>query len=113
MYLGLLTNLEESFNYVVNNFSYDFWKKLFAVVPYQKINSKIDNIWIPEILENIVELAKKGLEKRGYGEERFLSPLIFRVRHNTTPAEEALNIFKQAKTKEKGIRSLANKYGLF
>lgn len=111
LYLGLLTNLEESYEYLVNNFTYDFWKKVFTVVPYAPMDSKVDNIWIPQLLEKIIELSAKGLKKRGLGEENFLLPLLSRVRKKITPADEALQLFKKTRKGKKAIQALANKYG--
>lgn len=113
LYLGLLTNLDESFEFVVEKFSYDFWEKLFLIVPYASMDSKIDNIWIPELLEKIIELSAKGLKKRGLGEEIFLQPLSDRVRRKTTPAEETLKIFNKAGGGKKALQILADEYGLF
>lgn len=113
LYLGLLTNLDESFEYIVNKFTYDFWKKVFIAAPYASIDSKINSIWIPELLENIIELSKKGLIKRNLGEEIFLQPLLARVRKKTTPAEETLQIFKREGEGDRAIKILADEYGLF
>lgn len=77
------------------------------------MDSKVNDIWIPQLLEKIVELSAKGLRKRGLGEESFLLPLLNRVRKKITPADEALQLFKKAGKGEKAIKALANKYGLF
>ncbi len=111
LYLGLLNNLDETFEYVVNNFTYDFWKKVFTVAQYAPMNSKVDNIWIPELLEKIIDLSTKGLNKRGMKEESFLKPLSKRVQRKITPADIQLQIFK--KGGGKAIKVLAKEYGLF
>lgn len=113
LYLGLLTNLRESFDYVVSNFTYDFWKKLFSTVPNLPMDSKIDNVWVPELLETIIELATKGLKKRGLQEEQFLQPLVTRVRQKTTPAEETIKIFNREGQGKKAMSALAAMYGMF
>ncbi|OGY79652.1 MAG: hypothetical protein A3B74_02670 [Candidatus Kerfeldbacteria bacterium RIFCSPHIGHO2_02_FULL_42_14] len=113
LYLGLLTHLDETFEYVVNNFTYDFWKKVFTIAPFAPMDSKVDNIWIPELLEKIIDLSTQGLKKRGLKEESFLEPLSDRVRRKTTPADIQLQIFKKAGNREKAIRALAEEYGLF
>lgn len=113
LYLGLLTNLDQSYKFVVDKFSYDFWKKLFSVVPYSPMDAKIDGIWIPELLETIIELARKGLKKRGLGEDIFLQPLSDRVKKKNTPAEETLKIFNKQGKNIKALKILAQKQGLF
>lgn len=113
LYLGLLTNLNETTKYVIEKYTYNFWKKLFSVVPYVSMDSRVDGVWIPEILENIINLSKEGLVKRGLGEEKYLEPFITRIKKKTSPAEESLKIFKKAGEGEKGIAALAQNYGLF
>lgn len=113
LYLGLLTNLSESFEYIVNKFPYEFWKKVFTVVPYASIDSKVDTIWIPELLEKILNLCAIGLKKRGLGEEKFLAPLYLLLKKKVTPAEEVLQIFKKEGGGDKAIKKLADVYGLF
>jgi gamma-glutamylcysteine synthetase len=38
------------------------------------------------LAEQVLDLAKKGLQQRGFGEEEFLAPLYRRVRQQTNPA---------------------------
>lgn len=113
LYLGLLNNLDETIEYVVNNFTYDFWKKVFAIVPYAPMDSRVDDIWIPELLEKIIDLSTKGLKKRNLKEEDFLKPLSDRVRKKITPADIQLQIFKKEGQGKKAIETLAREYGLF
>ncbi|MBI2022587.1 hypothetical protein HYS97_01935 [Candidatus Daviesbacteria bacterium] len=113
LYLGLLTNLSETTKYVVDKFPYDFWKKLFSVVDYAPLDSKIDNISVIEVLEKVIELSKKGLIKRGLGEEQYLKTFISRIKRKTSPAEESVAIFEKAGEGQKGIAALAQNYGLF
>ena len=42
------------------------------------------------LAEQIVDLAKKGLMERGYGEEIYLAPLYERIRQQTNPARKML-----------------------
>lgn len=77
------------------------------------MDSKVDNVLIPELLEKIIDLSTKGLKKRGLKEESFLEPLSDRVRRKITPADMQLQIFKNAGNREKAIKVLAEEYGLF
>jgi gamma-glutamylcysteine synthetase len=42
------------------------------------------------LAEQVLDLAKKGLRQRGFGEEEFLAPLYQRVRKRTNPAGKML-----------------------
>ena len=46
-------------------------------------------------LNRIMHIAKKGLQKRKLGEEIFLAPLIKRLKHQQSPADIAITIFKK------------------
>lgn len=112
LYLGLLSNIDESKDFIINKLPYDFWKKVFTCSQTSPMDVKIDGQWIPDILNNIVELAKTGLKKRGLHEEKYLEPIIRRIENKITPAEEMLKIFEQAGVEIEGIKALAQKQGL-
>ena len=44
-----------------------------------------------ELTNNILDIAKEGLCKRGLGEEIFLKPLYNRVKYHTNPGKEMIN----------------------
>ena len=46
-------------------------------------------------LIRILHIAKQGLQKRGLGEEIFLAPLFKRLKHQQSPADIAITIFKK------------------
>ena len=45
-----------------------------------------------ELAEKIVDLSKKGLEHRGFGEEKYLVPLYERINNRTNPAKRMLKL---------------------
>lgn len=47
------------------------------------------------LVRKVLELAKEGLESRGYGEECMLNPLFERLENRTNPAKRMLNLRKQ------------------
>ena len=57
----------------------------------RKLPSFIDEEKLYQLLEQILDLAKEGLEKRGYGEEKYLKGLYERVEKHTNPALTLLN----------------------
>lgn len=48
-----------------------------------------------ELVQRVLDLAKKGLEDRGYGEEGFLMPLYDRMKNRTNPAKRLLELRSQ------------------
>lgn len=55
---------------------------------------------VSDLLMEILELAKAGLRKRGFGEEKFLEPLYERARQLLSPAREMLLGMEAGKTLE-------------
>lgn len=58
---------------------------------------------VSSLLINILDLAKEGLHKRGFGEETFLEPLYVRAEKLLSPAREMLNGFMDGKTLDEYI----------
>lgn len=56
-----------------------------------------------QLLHDVVELSFEGLEKRGYGEEVFLSPLYNRIDERTNPAKQMLDLLDKDFTLEEII----------
>ena len=97
---GLVANFEKTEDFVSKK-SYDFWRKFALMAEKERINSKIDEVSVKELLVELLDLSREGLEARGYGEEVYLDPLYKQVYDETSPAEEMLKIFD-----EKGIEAL-------
>ena len=88
--------------------SQTFWQLLLSRSERDRIDSVIDGEWIPDVLHVLLDLAHDGLTQRGLGEERCLQPLRERVARLTTPADEALKVFREAG--EAGMSALAEHY---
>ena len=59
------------------------------------------------LLEQVVDLAREGLEERQYGEARFLEPLYERIRGRTNPARTMLTALEHGAAVEDFIRQYA------
>lgn len=59
------------------------------------------------LAKQVVDLAKKGLQKRGYGEEIFLEPLYERIKKQVNPARQMLEQLKA----DKDIEEIILDYG--
>ena len=55
-----------------------------------EIPSFINKKKLCELTNNILNIAKDGLNKRGLGEEIFLKPLYNRVKYHTNPGKEMI-----------------------
>lgn len=61
----------------------------------QKFPSFIEKKDLYKLAEQVVDLAKTGLEKRGYQEEVYLEPLYKRIKEQTNPAQKVLTLLKE------------------
>lgn len=76
-------------------------RKLFCNREYP---SFVDMDDLYDLLGKIVDLAKEGLENRGYGEEEFLKPLYYRIEKRTNPANQMLVFLENGKKLEEIIK---------
>lgn len=53
-----------------------------------------------ELAKQVVDLSKKGLINRGFGEEKYLTPLYERVNDRTNPAKRMLKLLKSGQNLE-------------
>ena len=72
-----------------------------------KIPPFIDKNEVCRLSKSIVDLASTGLKERGLGEEVFLNPLYERIKKQTNPAREMINLFN----KENDIEEIIKSYG--
>ena len=49
--------------------------------------------WLRHVVEDVVQLAKDGLERRGFKQSSFLNEVAEVVRTNVTPAEKLLELY--------------------
>lgn len=60
-----------------------------------QLPSFVDQDALYELVQAVLDLAREGLENRGYGEESFLVPLYARMKDRTNPAKRLLNLRDQ------------------
>jgi gamma-glutamylcysteine synthetase len=83
--LGIQENLGEV-KKILDRKPYDFWIQLYDQVLKSGITDKC---------LKFLELAKQGLQTRGYGEEQYLQPLYTRLEQKNNPAQELIKIWEQ------------------
>ena len=79
--------LEEDHVLYHHGYSATELRKLFVK---QEVPSFVDKDALDELAGQVVDLARSGLEKRGYGEEKYLEPLYDRIKKRQNPANRML-----------------------
>ena len=98
--LGLIENLKKTQDFE-SQYSFEFWKELRLNAIKDSLNVFIDNLSITSLIKELLDIAKEGLIRRGKGEEHFLEPLYTRLEEKKSPADAAIEFFK-----DKGIKNL-------
>ncbi|MDE7423357.1 MAG: glutamylcysteine synthetase [Lachnospiraceae bacterium] len=98
-HLGLKNQLEKlnellTKDYIIYHQGYTAseLRKMFLC---DKLPEFVDKENLYELVRKVLEIAKEGLEKRGYGEECLLEPLFKRALNQTNPAKKVLDLRKQ------------------
>lgn len=84
--LGLLENLNES-EMFLKDFRWDMLRELRIKAVEKGFNLTHDGKPIADFVEQVLLIAKKGLQSRERGEEKYLDPLFERVRNKKSPAD--------------------------
>ena len=74
----------------------------------REIPEAIDEDELYKIAESVLDLAKDGLEERGFGEEIFLSSLYENIENRTNPGKMILDDLEKGKDLEEIIRDYGN-----
>lgn len=98
--VGLQSNFSE-FQKLMSDRSYEFWVALHEKVLRSGLGSVHDNIAVIDSVQQMLEIARRGLKIRGQEEEKFLEPLNRRLEKKQNPADEALQIWQKG-----GLESL-------
>lgn len=107
-HLGLKENLEElsqlmSEDKTIYHKGYTA-SELRKLLIQEEIPSFIDKKELCSLTNNILDLAKEGLLKRGLGEEIFLKALYKRVKNHTNPGKETIKLLNSGTDIEKVIK---------
>lgn len=87
-----------------HGFSATELRKLFV---RQELPDFVEREALYELTKQVVDLAKKGLQERGYGEEVYLEPLYKRIRQQLNPAQKMLLELRE----NKDIEDIILEYG--
>ena len=91
--LGILENLEDA-KQLVDKFPWKTWQLLRKATARNSFETQVGKKRVLPLLIRMVNIANRGLQKRGLGEEIFLDPLFKRLKQQQSPADIAITIFK-------------------
>lgn len=92
--LGLLENLENA-EKLMNRLPWETWKDVRQQAGHKTFDAQVNDQSIVPMLEELVDIAAKGLQKRKRNEEYFLEPLYERIARKKSPADVAIDIFEK------------------
>jgi glutamate--cysteine ligase len=105
--LGIMENLNEAVS-LINEYPWEMLQEARLEAARSGLKATVRNIPIAEISRSSVEVAEKGLKKRGLGEEVYLTKLSRRIQEGRCPADYAADIFN-----ESGPRGLVEHMRIF
>ncbi|HQT44449.1 MAG TPA: glutamate-cysteine ligase family protein [Candidatus Micrarchaeota archaeon] len=92
--LGLLENFEET-QALLAKHDYKYWRDLRGQAIESGLDFEADGKHITSIVGEFMEIAKKGLERRGFGEEKFLEPAKPLLARKENPGQRKLRLLKE------------------
>ena len=91
--LALVVGLVENI-YAVEQFAqrhpYDFWLAIAEAAEHAPFDSWVQGVYIPTLAHETLALARDGLVRRGYGEEKFLGNLAQRIGDKRSHSERMI-----------------------
>jgi gamma-glutamylcysteine synthetase len=88
--LALLTGIVENFDAAqdfVGRHPYGFWTSFTDAAEYMPLNAFVNGVRVIDLLSELLLLSEQGLIRRGFGEEKYLKPLMKRVHDECSPSE--------------------------
>mgnify|MGYP000653871461 CR=1 FL=1 len=92
--LGLVNALGEA-EEEIHSYDWSTLRKARQAACRDGAEASVDDILLSDLAGRMVDIARKGLERRGKGEEKFLEPLEQRVNDRRCPADGAAELFNQ------------------
>lgn len=99
----LLENDRVLFQHGYNDF------ELRQIINTSGLPEYADHNEVRHLLTSVLDLAKTGLHRRGYGEEHFLNPLYERAESLMNPAQKAERLIRDGVSKDDIVRRYASR----
>lgn len=97
--LGLIENLDATIE-LANQLSRDQWRGVRSSACIYGMQASLPGTDLQMLLRKMVDIANKGLQKRGLGEEMYLIPLYQRIIHQRCPGDDILEWFSDGGVEE-------------
>lgn len=91
--LGLIENLDAA-QELASRFTQKIWQNFRKEAINKAFDAQIDGMPVIHLLSELLDIAFNGLKKRNLNEEVFLKPLYERLERQTSPADVAIEVFK-------------------
>lgn len=88
-FLGLIENIEKT-KAIMESKPWEYWIELREKTIVGSM--KVEEVW--PYVEQLLQIAKEGLQKRGLGEEIYLTPLFERLEKRESPAMRAIREYE-------------------
>lgn len=93
--VGIRENLKEAKRFI-DRHSYSFWLRVAEVAEREALQgAKVEKMSVLVLLQDLLEIAREGLARRGSGEEKYLAPLVERLRLETSSSEITFDLYKK------------------
>lgn len=102
--LGLVENLEEA-EKLADELPWNAWRHVRSRGARKALEAKVMGRSIIPLVRKMLDISRRGLMRRGLGEERYLETLYRRLKDRRSPADNVRVIFKSA-----GIKGLLREY---
>jgi gamma-glutamylcysteine synthetase len=93
--LGLIEAADELENYLKDSLGKHYWTALQEHRDVAVKQGLAAPDPVPHFLATVVDIAEKGLRRRGESEETFLEPVRYRLERRMGPADEAKSLFER------------------
>lgn len=91
--LGLQECIDET-ETIAKSQPYAFWQGLYREVQLRGLSAEYQKLSVSDLAQELLRIARRGLEMRGCGEEQCLNPLEARIARKENPGQELLKIWR-------------------
>ncbi len=95
--LGIVNNMAQ-LKELTKKYTWEEWARLVFDASVHGIKAKVRNEEILPLLSELHNISKEGLEKRKFGEEKYLDIIRRRIETQCNPADTAIKHFKESKS---------------
>jgi gamma-glutamylcysteine synthetase len=92
--LGLISALDEA-QEEIGSHDWNLLRKARVAACRDGMQARVNGLSVSDLAGRMLQVAGRGLEKRGLGEEEYLVPLFDRQRSGRCPADEAAELFSK------------------